>query len=119
MEFVGPNEVHGAARGRRLLDTEKLIFDTPEDSISFCATTLVRVTARWNGRSWDTSSLPNKPLTFNIVVAPMLLGIPLECLPHAAVVIAIVLFVLWGTFRSRPVWPASLVLPPLERGKDH
>mmetsp|Transcript_30510 Transcript_30510/g.73299 ORF Transcript_30510/g.73299 Transcript_30510/m.73299 type:complete len:197 (+) Transcript_30510:114-704(+) len=116
LEFVSPGDEPSTRQGRRLLDTEKLIFETPADSISFCSTSLVRVTATWRGNSWQKARKED-PLLFNIVVAPMLFGVPTEVLPHAAIGLSLVGCVIWGTFRRHPIWPASVLLESFE-GKD-
>ena len=100
-----------------MLDTEKLIFETPADSLAFCSSSLVRMTATWNGNAWHKARR-EEPLAFNIVVAPMVLGVPVECLPHAAAVLSLAACVVFITLRAHPLWPASVLLSAVEAAKQ-
>ena len=75
---------------RKLLNTEKLVFSTPEDSISFCRQTLVRIRLISEAVPWDKDKAPG-PVVFNLSVGPTLMGFPVECVPHAIAIVCLFL----------------------------
>jgi hypothetical protein len=66
---------------RKLLNTEKLIFTTPDDSALFCRKTVLRIRVYSEAVPWDRTK-PLERILFNISIGGNFVGIPLECIPH-------------------------------------
>jgi hypothetical protein len=67
--------------GRKLLNTEKLIFTTPADSALFCRETILRIRVFSEAVPWDRNK-PLERILFNISIGGNFVGIPQECIPH-------------------------------------
>ncbi len=80
LDLVSLNEV-SSRKSRKLLNTEKLIFTTPEDSDLFCRVTILRINAIPEALRWDMSQ-PIERVLFNVAIGPTILGAPVECVPH-------------------------------------
>ena len=97
---------------RKLLNTEKLVFATPSDVVSFCESTLVSVTANAEAVPWD-HTMEDGPVLFNLSVGQNIVGVPLECFPHAIWIAAsMTLMAYLFSKLVLPLWPWSLIFTP-------
>jgi len=95
--------------GRRLLNTEKMMFATPEDVEQFTLYSKIAVEVEWHGITWK-QNLTKVPVVYNIHVGSVVGGIPFECLPHIVCVLASVCFFLWMALRHEVPWPFCFLI---------
>jgi len=100
----------GAVGMRRLLDTEKVMFDSPRgDQLNqFLDDSYIQVHIQEPYISWDAER--KAAVLYNIKLAPVFLGIPLEVFPHGLCILLLIIVIVVITFRERPLWPASVLL---------
>mmetsp|Transcript_12724 Transcript_12724/g.34684 ORF Transcript_12724/g.34684 Transcript_12724/m.34684 type:complete len:221 (-) Transcript_12724:1682-2344(-) len=91
--------------GRRLLDCDKLIFTVASDgSVQGNARPLLLLSASSASIHRDGPGAGIHTLLYNIVVQPLILGIPVDTLP----VILVCLALLLGVYLVLPLWTANI-----------
>jgi hypothetical protein len=90
MDLITSDSVDHNGGSRKLLNTEKLIFTTPDDSTLFCLKTILRIRVFSEAVPWDTK-MTRPRILFNVSIGRNFVGIPLECLPHIAWLVILLL----------------------------
>jgi hypothetical protein len=90
MDLITADSTEHNSGSRKLLNTEKLIFTTPDDIALFCRKTILRIRVFTEAVPWNRA-LPPPRILFNISIGGNFVGIPLECLPH--IMWVVILFV--------------------------
>jgi len=95
--------------GRRLLNTEKLEFSTPENVEEFSQHSRIAIEVDWHGITWKQNVTLGQ-IVYNIHLGRVFNGVPIESFPHIAAVLALVCFFVLATLRNELTWPFSFLI---------